>query len=215
MARRTRRATRLRAARRALGPLDPFFEVRTPARNFGPARCRRHVRHAAGAAAGGRGGIDLARITPSGPHGRIVARDVEAAAATQPRAGAPPWRAARRPPRSWRSIATCRSRKCRSTACARPSPRGSCRPSRPSRISISPPTSRSAGCWRCARRPTPPRPRARTARPAFGCRSTISSSRSGRRRCNACRRRTRCGRRTASCASRIPTSASRSRSRAG
>jgi pyruvate dehydrogenase E2 component (dihydrolipoamide acetyltransferase) len=33
-------------------------------------------------------GIDLSRIAPSGPHGRIVARDVEAAAATQPRAGA-------------------------------------------------------------------------------------------------------------------------------
>jgi pyruvate dehydrogenase E2 component (dihydrolipoamide acetyltransferase) len=61
--------------------LDPFFEVRTPARNYGPARL-----------AGGRsatplarrlaaeGGIDLTRISPSGPHGRIVARDVEAAA---------------------------------------------------------------------------------------------------------------------------------------
>jgi pyruvate dehydrogenase E2 component (dihydrolipoamide acetyltransferase) len=61
--------------------LDPFFEVRTPQRNYGPARL-----------AGGRsatplarrlaaeGGIDLAAISPSGPHGRIVARDVEAAA---------------------------------------------------------------------------------------------------------------------------------------
>jgi len=61
--------------------LDPFFEVRTPARNYGPARL-----------AGGRsatplarrlaaeGGIDLTRISPSGAHGRIVARDVEAAA---------------------------------------------------------------------------------------------------------------------------------------
>jgi pyruvate dehydrogenase E2 component (dihydrolipoamide acetyltransferase) len=65
--------------------LDPFFEVRTPARNYGPARL-----------AGGRsvtplarrlaveGGIDLARISPSGPHGRIVARDVEAAARAAP-----------------------------------------------------------------------------------------------------------------------------------
>jgi pyruvate dehydrogenase E2 component (dihydrolipoamide acetyltransferase) len=61
--------------------LDPFFEVRTPQRNYGSARL-----------AGGRsatplarrlaaeGGIDLAAISPSGPHGRIVARDVEAAA---------------------------------------------------------------------------------------------------------------------------------------
>jgi pyruvate dehydrogenase E2 component (dihydrolipoamide acetyltransferase) len=63
--------------------LDPIFEVRTPARNYGPARI-----------AGGRAvtplarrlaaeaGIDLARVTPSGPHDRIVARDVETAAAT-------------------------------------------------------------------------------------------------------------------------------------
>ncbi len=65
--------------------LDPFFEVRTPQRNYGPARL-----------AGGRsvtplarrlaveGGIDLAAVSPSGPHGRIVARDVEAAARAAP-----------------------------------------------------------------------------------------------------------------------------------
>ena len=63
--------------------------MRTPERNFGPARiaggtfvtplARRLASEA---------GIDLGRITPSGAHGRIVARDVEAAAATQPRAGA-------------------------------------------------------------------------------------------------------------------------------
>ena len=52
------------------------------------------------------------------------------------------------------------------------------------------------------------------ARP-IGSRSTISSSRCGRRRCSGCRRPTRCGRKTASCASSIPTSASRSRSKAG
>ena len=65
--------------------LDPFFEVRTPERNFGPARlpggavvtplARRLASEA---------GIDLGRITPSGPHGRIVARDVEAAVRAQP-----------------------------------------------------------------------------------------------------------------------------------
>src|SRR5262252_724901 len=71
--------------------LDPFFEVRTPQRNYGPARL-----------AGGRsatplarrlaaeGGIDLAAISPSGPHGRIVARDVEAAARTAPKAAPRP-----------------------------------------------------------------------------------------------------------------------------
>src|SRR5262249_2378220 len=67
--------------------LDPFFEVRTPQRNYGPARL-----------AGGRsatplarrlaaeGGIDLAAGSPSRPHGRIVAREVEAAARAAPKA---------------------------------------------------------------------------------------------------------------------------------
>jgi len=60
--------------------LDPFFEVRTPARNFGPARlpggsavtplARRLAAES---------GIDLSRISGSGPHGRIVARDIEQA----------------------------------------------------------------------------------------------------------------------------------------
>ncbi|HEX3506402.1 MAG TPA: dihydrolipoamide acetyltransferase family protein [Xanthobacteraceae bacterium] len=58
--------------------LDPFFEVRTPDRNFGPAKLAGGVaitplaRRLAGEA-----GIDLSRIRGSGPHGRIVARDVE------------------------------------------------------------------------------------------------------------------------------------------
>src|SRR5262249_59077138 len=34
---------------------------------------------------GAEGGIDHAKISPSGPHGRIVARDVEAAARAAPR----------------------------------------------------------------------------------------------------------------------------------
>jgi pyruvate dehydrogenase E2 component (dihydrolipoamide acetyltransferase) len=61
--------------------LDPFFEVRTPARNYGPARLAggRSVTPLARRLAA-EGGTDLARISPSGPHGRIVARDVEAAA---------------------------------------------------------------------------------------------------------------------------------------
>ncbi len=75
--------------------LDPFFEVRTPQRNYGPARL-----------AGGRsvtplarrlaveGGIDLAAVSPSGPHGRIVARDVEAAARAAPKAAPRPAAAA-------------------------------------------------------------------------------------------------------------------------
>jgi pyruvate dehydrogenase E2 component (dihydrolipoyllysine-residue acetyltransferase) len=61
--------------------MDPFHEVRTPERNYGPARLP------GGAVAtpltrrlAGERGIDLARVTGSGPHGRIVARDVEGAA---------------------------------------------------------------------------------------------------------------------------------------
>ena len=58
--------------------LDPFFEVRTPDRNFGPAKLAGGIsvtplaRRLAGEA-----GIDLSRIRGSGPHGRIVARDVQ------------------------------------------------------------------------------------------------------------------------------------------
>jgi pyruvate dehydrogenase E2 component (dihydrolipoamide acetyltransferase) len=58
--------------------LDPFFEVRTPARNFGPARLPGGVtvtplaRRLATEA-----GIDLSRLRGSGPRGRIVARDVD------------------------------------------------------------------------------------------------------------------------------------------
>jgi pyruvate dehydrogenase E2 component (dihydrolipoamide acetyltransferase) len=62
--------------------LDPFREVRTPERNYGPARL------ASGAVAtplarrlAGEAGIDLAGVAPTGPHGRIVGRDVEAALA--------------------------------------------------------------------------------------------------------------------------------------
>ena len=61
-------------------PMEPFREVRSPARNYGPARLAGGTvvtplaRRLAGEA-----GIDLANIKGSGPHGRIVARDVEAA----------------------------------------------------------------------------------------------------------------------------------------
>src|SRR4029079_13531948 len=64
------------------GPRDPFFEVRTPSRNFGPAKTAggAHVTPLARRLAG-ESGIDLSRMTGSGPHGRIVASDVEAAIA--------------------------------------------------------------------------------------------------------------------------------------
>jgi pyruvate dehydrogenase E2 component (dihydrolipoamide acetyltransferase) len=60
--------------------LDPFFEVRTPDRNFGSATLPGGTlvtplaRRLAGEA-----GVDLSRLRGSGPHGRIVARDVEGA----------------------------------------------------------------------------------------------------------------------------------------
>ncbi|HKA71754.1 MAG TPA: pyruvate dehydrogenase complex dihydrolipoamide acetyltransferase [Xanthobacteraceae bacterium] len=72
-------ATQAQPAPRAT--LDPFREVRTPPRNFGPARL------ATGTATtplarrlASEAGIDLSRIKGSGPHGRIVAGDVRAAA---------------------------------------------------------------------------------------------------------------------------------------
>ena len=67
--------------------LDPFFEVRTPERNYGPARLPGGItvtplaRRLAGEA-----GIDLARVHGSGPHGRVVARDIDDASRS--------WRAA-------------------------------------------------------------------------------------------------------------------------
>jgi pyruvate dehydrogenase E2 component (dihydrolipoamide acetyltransferase) len=68
--------------------LDPFFEVRTPARNFGPAKLAGGVavtplaRRLASEA-----GIDVSKLRGSGPRGRIVARDVEGA--PRPAAHAP------------------------------------------------------------------------------------------------------------------------------
>jgi len=70
------------APRPRITALDPFFEVRTPEGNYGPARLPSGVvttplarRLAANA------GLDLSRVPGSGPHGRIVGRDVETAAA--------------------------------------------------------------------------------------------------------------------------------------
>ncbi len=65
---------------RPASPMDPFYEVRTPERNFGPAKLPGGaiVTPLARRLAGERG-IDLSRVTGSGPHGRIIARDVETA----------------------------------------------------------------------------------------------------------------------------------------
>jgi len=66
--------------------MTPFREVRTPERNYGPAKLPGGavVTPLARRLAGERG-IDLSNIKGSGPHGRIVAADVEKAAPAGPR----------------------------------------------------------------------------------------------------------------------------------
>ena len=71
-------------------PMEPFREVRSPERNYGPARLAGGTtvtplaRRLAGEA-----GIDLANVKGSGPHGRIVAADIEGAQATTARVPCP------------------------------------------------------------------------------------------------------------------------------
>jgi pyruvate dehydrogenase E2 component (dihydrolipoamide acetyltransferase) len=69
----------------AYSQMDPFREVRTPERNFGPAKLASgtFTTPLARRLAGERG-IDLSRVSGSGPHGRIVAHDVERAAPAAP-----------------------------------------------------------------------------------------------------------------------------------
>jgi pyruvate dehydrogenase E2 component (dihydrolipoamide acetyltransferase) len=59
-------------------PLDPFHAVRTPERNYGPAKLPSgtFVTPLARRLASERG-IDLSRVSGSGPRGRIVAADIE------------------------------------------------------------------------------------------------------------------------------------------
>jgi len=82
--------SRLRGNERAEGPrpttqMEPFREVRSPERNYGPARLPGGTvvtplaRRLAGEA-----GIDLTKVKGSGPHGRIVAADVKQARSTAP-----------------------------------------------------------------------------------------------------------------------------------
>ena len=114
-------------------PLDPFREVRTPERNFGPAKLSGgDIHHAAGAAARRRTrhrSVARHRLRPAWPHRRRRRRDGR----RRPR---PRWPPAPAPRRSRRCTRASLTKKCRSTGCARPSPSGWSRPSRPSRISI-------------------------------------------------------------------------------
>jgi len=69
------------AAAFAYPEMDPFREVRTPERNYGPARLASgsFVTPLARRLAGERG-IELASVKGSGPHGRIVASDIGSSA---------------------------------------------------------------------------------------------------------------------------------------
>ena len=62
--------------------LDPFFEVRTPERNYGPARRGSVTITPLARRLAAERGIDLDAVRGSGPHGRIFARDLASAGAT-------------------------------------------------------------------------------------------------------------------------------------
>jgi pyruvate dehydrogenase E2 component (dihydrolipoamide acetyltransferase) len=64
--------------------MELFREVRTPERNFGPARIGGVSVTPLARRLAGENGIDLTRIIGSGPHGRIVARDVESRMSRSP-----------------------------------------------------------------------------------------------------------------------------------
>ncbi|HEX5999818.1 MAG TPA: 2-oxo acid dehydrogenase subunit E2 [Hyphomicrobiaceae bacterium] len=66
--------------------LDPFFEVRTPDRNFGPARRGNVTVTPLARRLAAETGVDLDSVQGSGPHGRVFARDL--ATAQRPRAPA-------------------------------------------------------------------------------------------------------------------------------
>ncbi len=67
------------AASFAYPHMDPWREVRTPERNFGPARVGGVSITPLARRLAGERGIHLSRIAGSGPHGRIVAADIEKA----------------------------------------------------------------------------------------------------------------------------------------
>jgi pyruvate dehydrogenase E2 component (dihydrolipoamide acetyltransferase) len=70
------------ALRQAAGKveLDPYFEVRTPSKNYGPANIGGRAITPLARRLAAESGIDVAGIKGSGPHGRIVAKDLDGAA---------------------------------------------------------------------------------------------------------------------------------------
>lgn len=69
--------------------LDPYFEVRTPEKSYGPAQIGGRSVTPLARRLAAEAGIDLSRIKGSGPHGRIVAADVEQAAGARAASPAP------------------------------------------------------------------------------------------------------------------------------
>src|SRR5580658_4359446 len=67
------------AAKLSPAPLDPYNEVRSPARNFGPATIANGAKASPLARRlAAEAGVDLTTVKGSGPHGRIHAVDVKA-----------------------------------------------------------------------------------------------------------------------------------------
>jgi pyruvate dehydrogenase E2 component (dihydrolipoamide acetyltransferase) len=70
--------------------LDPYNEVRTPARNFGPATIANGAKASPLARRlAAESGVDLTTVKGSGPHGRIHAADIKAVKAPTPPIAAP------------------------------------------------------------------------------------------------------------------------------
>ncbi len=188
--------------------LEPYNEVHTPARNFGPARLANGVtvsplaRRLAVEA-----GVDLERVKGSGPFGRIHAEDVKASMAAPtpaPRAAATPVRALYKdvpfeevPLDAMRRTIARRLVEAKQTI---------------PHFYLVADVDIDASCSRLR---TGKGLMPRTSRNPPKSRSTISSSRDLRWRCSACLPPTRCGRKTPFCASNTPTSESRWRSKAG
>lgn len=67
----------------AAAKMDPYFEVRTPARNFGSVKGANGILSTPRARRmAGESGVDISRVKGSGPHGRVMAADVASAAPT-------------------------------------------------------------------------------------------------------------------------------------
>ena len=98
--------------------LDPFREVRTPERNYGPAKLSGGVPSPRRWRGGSPANVaSTCRDSGSGPHGRIVAADVEKAAPAAPRWRPAPKAGARRRSKRYTSGRSLRGSAARRDAC--------------------------------------------------------------------------------------------------